>query len=503
MGTWFARLGAIIVLIGAAFAFKYGVDRGIIGPELRVLAGILAGLGFLSLGEYARRRDWPSFAQAVSAGGIGLLSLSPLAGHRLYDLIGPIETFSVLVIVSAAAAAVALRHDSGALAILATIGAFLNPYMIGIPAVGGTAVLLYVLAVDLSVLALAKVRRWPALDWLAFIATWITVGVMTPSMSRMSGIVVAAAFFFVFTIRTFIRAIQNEMTSPRDVAMAVANAGAFLVAGLAHVAESQAGTFTLVLAAIHLGIAFVAAYWLEENLALQLTAFGLAAALVALAAPLQLQGHFVAAWWAAQSAVLVSIGRAVEERSLRAGGALLLLGSLQASLVEEFELGAAYSPERLLFSGESLTLAIQVVALYVAAWAFKADQGEDWEHGAATTAILGANLLTVVWFSLEATAAFHRLAPENEQGLLFALSAIWGIYGIAVVAVGVALRRWEARLFGVALLGVTVGKLALVDLWRLELSYRTVAFVGLGLVLLLCSLMYQRFRDLIVDGSVR
>jgi hypothetical protein len=39
-----------------------------------------------------------------------------------------------------------------------------------------------------------------------------------------------------------------------------------------------------------------------------------------------------------------------------------------------------------------------------------------------------------------------------------------------------------------------------VDLWLLEPLHRTIAFTGLGLLLLLGSLLYHRFRDLILEG---
>jgi uncharacterized membrane protein len=83
VGTWFARLGALAVLLGAGFGFKYAIDRGLIGPAARVSLGIAVGLAFIGWGEWARRRDWPGYAQALSGGGLGLLYLSIWAGLHL------------------------------------------------------------------------------------------------------------------------------------------------------------------------------------------------------------------------------------------------------------------------------------------------------------------------------------------------------------------------------------------------------------------------------------
>ena len=80
-GTWFARGGALAMLIGAGFAFKYGIDRGFITEPVRVLIGLLAGLAFVAWGSWARRKGWHTFSQAVTAGGIAICYLSVIIAN--------------------------------------------------------------------------------------------------------------------------------------------------------------------------------------------------------------------------------------------------------------------------------------------------------------------------------------------------------------------------------------------------------------------------------------
>jgi uncharacterized membrane protein len=51
------------------------------------------------------------------------------------------------------------------------------------------------------------------------------------------------------------------------------------------------------------------------------------------------------------------------------------------------------------------------------------------------------------------------------------------------------------------LLAVVMVKLVVLDLWLLPTLYRTLAFVGLGLVLMLCSLMYHRLLPKLLGGE--
>ena len=52
--TWANRAGALTLIIGAAFFFKYAVDNAWIGPTARVLLGILAGGALVAWSERAR-----------------------------------------------------------------------------------------------------------------------------------------------------------------------------------------------------------------------------------------------------------------------------------------------------------------------------------------------------------------------------------------------------------------------------------------------------------------
>ena len=60
-------------------------------------------------------------------------------------------------------------------------------------------------------------------------------------------------------------------------------------------------------------------------------------------------------------------------------------------------------------------------------------------------------------------------------------------------------QRW-ARLAALGLFAVTVAKMLLLDLWTLSTGERVLAFIGVGCLLLACSLMYHRIRDMILEA---
>ena len=121
------------------------------------------------------------------------------------------------------------------------------------------------------------------------------------------------------------------------------------------------------------------------------------------------------------------------------------------------------------------------------------------EQRARTPLLLVAILLLFTKISLEVVAYFQTQAVlDHAVNLrvksLLTLSLFWAAYGGAVVGVGFATRFKPLRILGVCLLGLTVLKVFLMDMQALDKGYRIAAFVGLGILLLAVSLLYQKQR---------
>jgi uncharacterized membrane protein len=71
-------------------------------------------------------------------------------------------------------------------------------------------------------------------------------------------------------------------------------------------------------------------------------------------------------------------------------------------------------------------------------------------------------------------------------------SLILGIYGTILLAYGLARTSALNRMLGLALIGIVIAKLYLMDVWVLARIYRITAFVGLGALLLVASYLYSR-----------
>jgi uncharacterized membrane protein len=74
------------------------------------------------------------------------------------------------------------------------------------------------------------------------------------------------------------------------------------------------------------------------------------------------------------------------------------------------------------------------------------------------------------------------------------LSVTWTILGLVAFVAGLWFRWADLRVGGLGLLGLATAKVFLVDLSALDVAYRVVSLVVLGLILLAAAWLWQRMR---------
>lgn len=181
-------------------------------------------------------------------------------------------------------------------------------------------------------------------------------------------------------------------------------------------------------------------------------------------------------------------------------GALLLggigLGLAGASLIFQ------HDP---LFTGEAIrggafdgTLAIGYLLPAALAFVTAVLAGRRREAGTRGYALAAAwlgGLLAAVWVTLAVRAAWHTgdLSVDGiEEGELYAYSAVWLAAGLVVLGLGVVLRARTVRLVSAGVVMAVVVKVFLLDTAGLTGGLRAASFIGLGAVLVLVGLAYQK-----------
>ena len=101
--------------------------------------------------------------------------------------------------------------------------------------------------------------------------------------------------------------------------------------------------------------------------------------------------------------------------------------------------------------------------------------------------------LALTRLEVQSAAIVERLT-QLAGGEALAISGVWICASLVLVALGVRYRIRDLRLMAIGLFDLTILKAFFVDLGATETPYRIAGFIGLGLVLLAVSYLYQRLE---------
>lgn len=126
--------GGVTLAVAGFLIVRYSIDAGLLSPVVRVVFGLLFGLGLIGSAELALRRDAfvrdPRVAQALSGAGVATLYASILVAANLYALVGSATAFVGLAGVTALAGGLALRFGAPS-ALLGLVGGLAAPALVG------------------------------------------------------------------------------------------------------------------------------------------------------------------------------------------------------------------------------------------------------------------------------------------------------------------------------------------------------------------------------------
>ena len=198
--NWLSKLGILALAVATAFFLKYAFESDWIGPEARVVIGLVGAAVLFGLGQsLLSKPTYRSYAQVLMSGGIVILFLSIYAAYNYYHLIGHTLAFSVLAAAALGASALAVANNTQAVALLCLSGAFLTPALLhqgGADPGSLHRLYAYLGVLNLWSLGLVRCRPWHSLTALSFGATWLLFFGVGPG--RAPDLLVAEAFAGMF-----------------------------------------------------------------------------------------------------------------------------------------------------------------------------------------------------------------------------------------------------------------------------------------------------------------
>ena len=481
---WLNRVAVVTLIFGVGFLFKYAVDSQWIGPAMRVALGVAAATISLFLGEWISIRGQKIFARGLTGLGLALLYLSFYAGFGFYHLLPQTTAFLLMCLTTAAAAMLALHYDSQAVALLGLIGGYLTPVLLSTGENHMWVLAGYTSMLNLGALAVARVKRWPALEYLAWPATallflgWCSQWL--DDETRLAGwgwLSLSFGLFFAASVvgaRLWLLALNTGVYFATTYTL------------LDRQYHSSLGAFTLALALAHALLA--KAVWNRDRRLGELSA-AIAAVLLTLAIPIQFVGFRITMLWSLEAAALTWLGARFDRPRLQTAASLVFglvlvrLVTLDSAMYSIDHFYTAFANRRF------LTFAVSAASLWMAARFARTQESRSVAYGTGHLVMLWALGLEVAGW------AGRTSDPQDVANVVSTgVSILMAVYASALVVAGVVRRSALDRILGLGLFALVIVKLYLLDVWSLSRGFRIIAFLALGGLLLLVSYLYSRYK---------
>lgn len=120
---------------------------------------------------------------------------------------------------------------------------------------------------------------------------------------------------------------------------------------------------------------------------------------------------------------------------------------------------------------------------------------------------LALHFVALVVLSSELQHIAHMLQPDADSYILerkirrVGFSVLWGVYALGLMIIGFWKKRQYVRVGSIVLFGVILVKVFIFDLDKTSLGNKTVIFLALGVLLLMISYLYQRYKDVILGDE--
>jgi len=106
--------------------------------------------------------------------------------------------------------------------------------------------------------------------------------------------------------------------------------------------------------------------------------------------------------------------------------------------------------------------------------------------------------ISVLWIASSELITWLDIMKFSESDKL-GLSILWGVYALILIGVGIWQRKKHLRVGAILVFTVTLIKLFFYDISHLDTVAKTIVFVSLGVLLLIISFLYNKYKILIAE----
>lgn len=481
--TWFSRVGIIALVLGVVLFLKYAFDRELINHLTRIIIGLAAGVGLMIAGEMtAKNEKYKQWAKKLVGGGFAITYFSVFAAYNFVEYreaigISLSQDIILLSIVTMVGIILGLKDDSKVFVSCAFFLGYLNAFL-GIQSQSQFLTLVYCLFLTIFLITISVYKQWRALGIGGVAATYFLFSIW--SAETHPGFLMSAIFLCSYYVSFVIQSLLFKENSKDSAIVAILNSMFFYVLFyqlfFQFGYEEFRGLFVWGMAVVSFCLYLLS--WRFKKELLRFAYLALAIFFLTVSTYLELDKQWITIGWALEAAFIGYLGIQLDVKLLRAASYVLaFLASFKAFFLD---LDTLVGYQRL---GAILVPAASFYALGFYGSVKKISKIDE-------------SLFLNLYNYYPTILVAGLLAQELDS---FYISVGWACFALAVTGVGFVLKEKSLRLPGIALFALTILKVFLYDTGNLGTFGKMVSFLVLGVILLLVSFVYNKYKDKLKD----
>ena len=171
---WLNRIGLGLLFLGMGLGLRYTFEEPWFTALPRVMSGSFVGLLFIAIGlHFSSAR--PRFGQLLLSSGVATFYITAFGAYQLYHLIPYSLAFVTLFIITALSLSLAAHRDDVLLAVLATLGGLVTPFIMHSEGDNLLWLITYTSLILIGSSAMYWFRGWRSLLLISSAGAWLVI----------------------------------------------------------------------------------------------------------------------------------------------------------------------------------------------------------------------------------------------------------------------------------------------------------------------------------------
>jgi uncharacterized membrane protein len=309
------KIGIVVLVLGIAFFVKYAIDKDWIKEIGRVAVGL--GCGALLIGiAHKLRQKYRAFSSVLVGGGLTVFYFTIGFAFHNYAIFNQTQAFILMVCITAFAIALSVWYNRIELAIIATIGGFVTPFIVTTGNNNFIALFTYLSILNVGLIVLSYFKEWRVLQFIAFAFTslifgaWMYERLDATEFNTRWAIFFASLFYILFVCMTLMHhLVKKHKLLATDFTLFLSVNLFFLLAGINILdtisTTNYKGIFVFILALLNGLLLLISKRTKGVDANLITLILGLAVSYFTLTIPIQFNGNVITIFWAAEMVLLL------------------------------------------------------------------------------------------------------------------------------------------------------------------------------------------------------